>query len=92
MQTAFGLSQLKASRLCCEGAACAGTDRGSTTLTLGYSESGEMPPGSGSGSYIDTSSVTPGVSLPLVPAIRISIPSPSTNVACAVLPAMRIAT
>jgi hypothetical protein len=53
---------------------------------------GQMPPGSGSGSYIDTSSVTPGVSLPLVPAIRISIPSPSTNVACAVLPAMRIAT
>ena len=57
-----------------------------------HAKSGEMPPGSGSGSYIDTSSVTPGVSLPLVPAIRISIPSPSTNVACAVLPAMRIAT
>jgi hypothetical protein len=65
---------------------------GSTRLTLAYSESGEMPPASGSGSYIDTSSVTPGASLPLVPAIRISIPSPSTNVACAVLPVMRIAT
>jgi hypothetical protein len=39
-----------------------------------------------------TCTVAPAVSFRVVAAIRISIASPSTSVACTVLPAMRIAT
>ena len=40
----------------------------------------------------DTCTVEPAVSLRVAAAIRISIASPSTSVACTVVPAMRIAT
>jgi hypothetical protein len=75
-----------------QGAARSGTDRGSATFTLGYSEFGGFGLGAGVAAYIDISSVAPAASLPFVAAIRISIPSPSTSVACTVLPEMRIAT
>jgi hypothetical protein len=48
--------------------------------------------GIGLAAYIDTSSVAPTTRLPVAAAIRISIPSPSTNIACTVRPDMRIAT
>jgi hypothetical protein len=51
------------SRLCCEGAQGAGTDRGSATLTLGYSASGRMRPKAAVAAYIDTSSIATGASL-----------------------------
>src|SRR5262249_43487543 len=48
--------------------------------------------GTGCCAYTDACTAAPAVSFRVVAAIRISIASPSTSVACTVLPAMRIGT